>query len=108
MISAWTLRNVFVCINCREGNRKSCGKDGLEIRSELVSLVNTLEVGANIRINKSGCLDACELGPSLVIYPEKNWYKNVQLSDCQEIVEKSILDNKIISRLEIKDNDLES
>ena len=100
-------KHVFVCINCREEDRKSCGNDGLKIRSELVSLTAPLKNRVNVRINKSGCLDACELGPSLVIYPEKIWYKNVQIDDCKEILEKSILDNKIISRLEIKDDDLE-
>ena len=100
-------KHVFVCINCREGDRKSCGNNGLNIRSELVSLIAPFKDRINIRINKSGCLDACELGPSLVIYPERIWYKNVQIDDCKEILEKSILDNKIISRLEIKDDDLE-
>ena len=100
-------KHVFVCINSREGSLKSCGSDGLNIRTELVSLVASLKGRGNVRINKSGCLDACELGPSLVIYPGKIWYKKVQINDCKEIFEKSILDEKTISRLEIKDGDLE-
>ena len=28
----------------------------------------------NIRLNASGCLDRCELGPNMVIYPEGVWY----------------------------------
>ena len=74
---------------------------------KFVQLINDHDLKGKVRANKSGCLDACELGPSLVIYPEKIWYKNVQIDDCKEILEKSILDNKIISRLEIKDDDLE-
>ena len=101
-------KHVFVCINSRQGDRKSCGNKGLEIRSKLVSSVLASSSKVNVRINKSGCLGMCKLGPSLVIYPEKIWYKNVKLSDCEEILEKSILDNKVISRLEIKDLDLDS
>ena len=101
-------KHVFVCINSREGGRKSCGNAGLEIRSKLVSSVATSSSKINVRVNKSGCLGMCKLGPALVIYPEKIWYKNVKLSDCEEILEKSILDDKVISRLEIKDLDLDS
>jgi (2Fe-2S) ferredoxin len=28
----------------------------------------------DVRVNKSGCLDHCEKGPSCVVYPEGTWY----------------------------------
>tara|TARA_B100000029_G_scaffold448278_1_gene470686 strand:- start:35 stop:259 length:225 start_codon:yes stop_codon:yes gene_type:complete len=28
----------------------------------------------DVRVNKSGCLDKCEKGPSCVVYPEGTWY----------------------------------
>ena len=100
-------KHIFVCTNFREGDRKSCGEKGLEIRSTLVASVLTSHPKINIRVNKSGCLGMCKLGPALVIYPQKTWYQNVKVSDCQEILEKSILENKVIARLEIKDANLE-
>ena len=27
-----------------------------------------------MRVNKAGCLDNCERGPSCVVYPEGTWY----------------------------------
>ena len=33
--------------------------------------VNELKLEKKIRINQSGCLDKCELGPIMVIYPEE-------------------------------------
>ena len=98
-------KHVFVCINCREKNLKSCGKEGLEIRTRLVSLLATHPEKLKIRINKSGCLDMCEHGPCMVIYPNNVWYKNVKLNDCEEIFKKSILNDSIIKRLEIKEDD---
>jgi (2Fe-2S) ferredoxin len=28
----------------------------------------------NLRVQKSGCLDFCEQGPTCVVYPEGTWY----------------------------------
>jgi hypothetical protein len=30
---------------------------------------------AGVRVNMAGCLDRCEFGPAMVIYPEGIWYK---------------------------------
>ena len=59
----------------------------------------------DIRINKSGCLDLCELGPAMVIYPNKIWYKNVSIDDCEEIFNKTILKDEIIDRLSLEEDD---
>ena len=99
-------KHVFVCINCRDSGKKSCGDAGLEIRTKLVELAALDKGRQNIRVNKSGCLDACELGPALVIYPDGIWYKNVDINDCNEIYEKSIKNSEIIDRLILKDEDL--
>jgi (2Fe-2S) ferredoxin len=63
------------------------------------------ELGLNIsvRANSSGCLDACEFGPTIVIYPEQIWYGKVKLTDVEEIIQEHILNNKPVERLLIKD-----
>ena len=99
-------KHVFVCINCRYSSRKSCGEEGLAIRTRLVELLNTSEERKNIRINKSGCLDLCEQGPSMVIYPNNIWYIGVSKNDCTKIFEKSILKDEKIKRLTLEDEDL--
>lgn len=33
---------------------------------------------ANVRVQKSGCLDHCEFGPMCVVYPEGTWYSLTQ------------------------------
>ena len=52
-----------------------------------------------IRANKSGCLDVCELGPVVVIYPDAVWYTKVKLNDVDEIFNSNILNNKPVKSL---------
>ena len=99
-------KHIFVCINCRNSSKKSCGEEGLAIRSRLVALLKRSDQSGNIRINKSGCLDLCEEGPSMVIYPKKIWYIGVSKNDCTEIFEKSILKDEKIKRLILEDKGL--
>ena len=55
-------------------------------------------------MKKSGCHGFCEMGPLVRIEPEGYLYTKVQLSDCEEIVEKTILNNEPIDRLAYKRN----
>ena len=58
----------------------------------------------SIAMKKSGCHGFCEMGPLVRIEPEGYLYTKVQLSDCEEIVEKTILNNEPIDRLAYKRN----
>ena len=55
-----------------------------------------------IRAQKTGCLDTCGMGPSVVVYPEGVWYGNVQLSDIKEIVESHLVNDQPFERLQLK------
>ena len=55
-------------------------------------------------MKKSGCHGFCEMGPLVRIEPEGYLYTKVKLSDCEEIVEKTILNNEPIDRLAYKRN----
>ena len=70
-------KHVFCCINKRpDSNPKGCcsSKDSEKLQIELKTKIKNLKLNKKIRINKSGCLDRCELGPVMVIYPEGVWY----------------------------------
>jgi (2Fe-2S) ferredoxin len=41
----------------------------------------------DVRVNVSGCLDRCELGPTMVIYPEGVWYTYASEEDIDEIID---------------------
>ena len=100
-------KHIFVCTNLRDKqeNRECCAaKNSDLIRLELVKLIKKNKLNTTIRSNKSGCLNLCEFGPVLVIYPIGIWYIKVEIKDVKEIFEKSILNNNIIDRLIPKSN----
>ena len=51
------------------------------------------------RINQAGCLDRCEEGPCIVVYPEGVWYTYVDRHDIDEIVEQHLKNGRIVERL---------
>lgn len=60
-------------------------------------------LAARVRANNAGCLDACEHGISMVIYPEGIWYGRVTRDDVPEIVERTIMKGEVIQRLLMPD-----
>ena len=54
-----------------------------------------------IRVNNAGCLDRCEEGPVIVIYPEGVWYTYVDRHDVDEIIERHLLRGETVERLKI-------
>lgn len=84
-------RTVFVCLHKREdGSRPSCadaGKDAQKILDGLKEGVKAAGV-KGVRVSKSGCLDVCEKGPNVLVYPEGDWYSGVSAADVPEILKK--------------------
>jgi len=60
-------------------------------------------VTGTVRINKAGCLDQCEHGPVVVIYPEGTWYGNVMPKDAEEIVVEHLVGGRLVERLRLSD-----
>ncbi len=51
------------------------------------------------RVNRCGCLDLCEQGPAVVVYPEGVWYRPLSEDDVEEIVREHLVSGKIVERL---------
>ena len=86
--------HLFVCCNRRpDGHeRGSCAAKGSEKLRDYMK-ARAKEMGLkNVRVNSAGCLDRCELGPCLVIYPEGVWYKIETTSDVDLVLEKHLRD----------------
>jgi (2Fe-2S) ferredoxin len=97
--------HIFVCENMRpEGDPKgSCAAKGsAAIRVAMKHEIKQRGLRGVARANQSSCLDACEFGPSVVIYPEGIWYGGVSPEDVPEIVESHIMEGKPVERLLIK------
>ena len=56
----------------------------------------------SIRCNAAGCLDRCEFGPNMVIYPEGVWYRYENTADIDEILETHVKNGGRVDRLMLK------
>jgi (2Fe-2S) ferredoxin len=84
--------HVFVCGNRRPAGheRGDCASKGAEkIRDYMKARVKELKI-KGVRINQSGCLDRCELGPCAVLYPEGVWYRLDSFETADKILERHI------------------
>jgi len=94
--------HVFFCTNHREDGSQCCAqynsqemRDYMKKRSKELGLVSSGEV----RINTAGCLNRCELGPVIVVYPDETWYTFVDKDDIDEIIKEHLLKGNKVERL---------
>ncbi len=100
-------KHLFICTNQRpEGNpRGSCDPSGrAELHQAFKSALAARGLKGKVRANKAGCLDQCEHGPNVVVYPEAIWYGNVSVNDVDEILDSHIIGNRPVERLLIADS----
>ena len=97
--------HVFFCTNLREDGSACCQRfdaqamrDYAKQRSKELGLAGP----GKVRINSAGCLDRCNEGPVLVVYPEGIWYTYVDESDIDEIFEVHLKQGRIVERLQLK------
>ena len=98
--------HIFICTNQREPGsaRGCCNPDGSgALHKAFKDAVAARGLKATVRANKAGCLDQCEHGPNVVVYPEAVWYGGVKLEDVAEIVESHIVCGVPVQRLRMKD-----
>ncbi len=98
-------KHLFICTNQRaEGAaRKSCGEvHGMQIVDAFKKKLKQLNLPVKIRAQRSGCLDICDWGQTLVIYPEGVFYTGVELTDVDEIINEHLIGNRIVERLRLK------
>jgi (2Fe-2S) ferredoxin len=98
--------HVFVCHNTRPAGapRPSCTADGKsELHTLLQQLTKEAGLAGKVRINKSGCLDQCEHGPTVLVYPEAVWYGHVKPEDAAEIVKEHLIGGRPVERLRLAD-----
>jgi (2Fe-2S) ferredoxin len=103
--------HVFVCHNSRpEGSpRPSCTSNGTsDLYTRLQQLTRAAGLGEKVRINKSGCLDQCEHGPMMVVYPEAVWYGNVGPEDAEIIVAEHLVGGRPVERLRVAEECINS
>lgn len=96
--------HLFFCTNQRPdgAERPSCAQcDSPRLRGYVKKRLKDLGLTGvgRIRANTAGCLDRCEEGPVLVVYPEGIWYTYVDEDDLDEIIESHLIEGKPVKRL---------
>jgi (2Fe-2S) ferredoxin len=100
--------HVFVCCNRRPDGHKrgSCAAAGSEALRDYMK-ARAKELGLpGVRVNMAGCLDRCEFGPAMVIYPEGIWYKIATNADVDEILETHLRHGGRVERLLLTERDI--
>ena len=95
-------RHVFFCCNQRDPPERCCAaSNALAMQKYAKGRIKALGLAGKgkIRINKAGCLDRCEEGPVVVVYPEAVWYTYVDQHDIDEIIDSHIVGGKVVERL---------
>ena len=92
--------HLFFCTHQRDDAQPCCQQNKAQsLRDYAKQKVKELKL-KKIRVNNSGCLNRCALGPMLVIYPEGIWYQYQTKADIDEIIESHLQNDKIVSRLQ--------
>jgi len=97
-------RHLFICTNRRPDSapKPSCAARGSEaIRDAFKKELAKRGLHHSIRANASGCLDGCECGPAVVVYPEGFWYGELKLEDVPVIVEEHLIGGRPVERLRL-------
>lgn len=105
MSDSYYCYHVFFCTNQREEGQRCCQnhhaqalRDYLKKRTKELGIVGR---GA-VRANTAGCLDRCNKGPVIVIYPEGVWYTYQDQTDIDEIIEEHLQNGRVVERLRIE------
>jgi (2Fe-2S) ferredoxin len=97
--------HVFVCTNQREAGQTCCNARGAsELRDYAKDRLKALGIGGGpngVRINSAGCLERCDNGPVMVVYPEGVWYTYLDKEDIDEIIDSHLVGGKPVERLKI-------
>jgi (2Fe-2S) ferredoxin len=94
--------HVFFCTNQRAAGEPCCNNHGATaMRDYCKQRVKALgdKISGKARVNSAGCLDRCEAGPVLVIYPEAVWYTYVDQEDIDEIITSHLVQGQVVERL---------
>ena len=97
-------RHVFVCVNERPASHpKGCCKQkgAVLVREALKKRLGAHGIKNLVRANNAGCLDQCEHGVTIVVYPEQVWYGGVTVEDVGEIVDRHLVGGEFVERLMI-------
>jgi (2Fe-2S) ferredoxin len=96
-------KHIFICTNQRaEGERVCCGEQhGIELVKIFKKELKDRGLNKIMRAQRTACMDICEYGPNVVVYPDGIFYGGVEPGDIPEIVEQHLVNDRPVERLVI-------
>ena len=86
--------DIVVC-----GGTGCLSSDSREILERFHHLIKEHHLEDKVTANIVGCFGFCSQGPFVKVFPEDTLYTKVKVEDCEEIIEKDIMDGKVVERL---------
>lgn len=96
------LKHVFVCAQSRPPGhpRGSCAQLGCATVLQTFSQqFEANQLHGQFSLTSTGCLGACDIGPTVIVYPDAVMYSKVQPGDVAEIIESHLKGGTPVERL---------
>jgi (2Fe-2S) ferredoxin len=97
-------KHIFVCSSSRMTGQMK----GVCIQQESASIINLFieevqerGLDGDVMVTNTGCLQICDKGPIVIVYPDNVWYGKVSPDDVEEIMDSHIEGGEVVKRLEI-------
>lgn len=74
-----------------------------EVEQALIDELKKHHLDETVKVVETGCIGSCDLGPVLVIYPERIFYQKVRPQDVKAIVEEHLIEGQPVARLFYQD-----
>jgi (2Fe-2S) ferredoxin len=86
--------HILVCASFRgtEAKGKCIKKDSLQLISYMQE--ELVDRGLNAMVSSTGCLNLCEEGPVMIIYPQAYWYRGIESEEAVDAILDALEDGK--------------
>ncbi len=67
-----------------------------------------LGLDKEVNVVRTGCFGLCQKGPIVAVYPDQVFYSHVKVEDVERIVAEHIYKGRVVTELQLSDEDLET
>ena len=97
-------KHIFVCSSSRMTGQMKGGciqQESASIINLFIEEVQERGLDGDVMVTNTGCLQICDKGPIVIVYPDNVWYGKVSPDDVEEIMDSHIEGGEVVKRLEI-------
>jgi len=87
-------KHVLVC-----GNVDCAERGSIALISSLRRHLQKAGREREIRVTRTGCMGRCGEGPTVAVYPDGVWYREVREDDAAELVNEHLIHDRLVGRL---------